>query len=159
MLWSFLVAAAAGWLAPRAEGPLFAALERALGAPLALDATEKRVLAVLALLAAAAGIVALLGANSALFPAALGCAGGYFGARLYAFLRDPNGIDAVDAAARWDGTVREVRRRPGYSPAHEAVDPDDATLRAVSARLAGGVPSDAPPPPPIPDAPDTETRP
>jgi hypothetical protein len=159
MLWSFLFAAAAGWLAPRAEGPLFAALERALGAPVALDATERRVLAVLALLALAAGIVALIGANSALFPAALGCAGGYFGARLYAFLHDPNGIDAVDEGARWDGRVREVRRPTGYGPADEAVDPDDATLRAVSARLAGGAPSDAPTPSPVPDAPETETRP
>lgn len=157
MLWTFLLSAAAGWLAPRAQGPLFAALERALDAPVALDGAERRVLCVLVLLAMVAGLVALLGADSALFPAALGCAGGYFGPRLYAFLRDPSGIDAVPEDARWDGTVRGTPR----SAVDRGVDPDDATLRAVSERLAAGrvPPSPAPPPASAPDAPQTESRP
>ncbi len=155
MLWTFLLSALAGYLVPRAQPALEGALAAVLGARPPLDAGEMRVLTLVTMMGLAALLATALGADTSAFAAALGAGLGYFGLRLYGFLRDPHGTDDVPEDARWDGSLREGRavRRPHAGADVDAdapiAEPDDEeTLRAVADAVrapdpdAGDAPAD-----------------
>lgn len=82
----FLIAAAAGFLTPQIEGPVADPIVKALGPHLAIQPTEKRLIAFMfALLAAAVG-AALLDSGTT-FGIVLGGILGYFGTRIVAAVK------------------------------------------------------------------------
>lgn len=141
MIASLLFAALAGWLVPRAEPVLDAVLERLSGGDARLDAVELRALTVFVMLGLAAVAVQAVGADSSLYLGTLGAALGYFGPRLLAFARDPDGAMG-ERHDDWDGSATGPRRRVGGAgPEPEAGDDDEAgdvdaeTLRTLAERL------------------------
>lgn len=82
----FLIAAAAGFLTPRIEGPVAGPIVRMLKSQFSVADTEKRLIAFMIALLAAAIVAAALNSGS-VFGIITGAILGYFGTRIYDVLR------------------------------------------------------------------------
>ncbi|MEM0936115.1 MAG: hypothetical protein AAGJ91_09445 [Pseudomonadota bacterium] len=138
MFLSFLLAALAGYGVPFAEPKLVRLAEAILGEAPVLAQGELRIVTLLAMLGLSAFIVMIAGYNSSSLATVLGGALGYFGTRLYAFVRDPDGINRTSEDGAWDGALRPpgARQTPRSKDVGDGTGTDDeATLRAVGQAL------------------------
>ncbi len=82
----FLVAALAGFLTPQLEGPVAGPIVKFLEGYFAIEPSEKRLIAFMAALIAAAVCASLLGSGTT-FGVIAGAMLGYFGARIFTLLK------------------------------------------------------------------------
>ncbi|MEO1639267.1 MAG: hypothetical protein AAFU41_08475 [Pseudomonadota bacterium] len=82
----FLVAVAAGFITPQIEGPVAGQIVKALEGSITIEANEKRLIAFMVALLAAAVIAALLDSGS-VFGIIVGAILGYFGTRIVAKIK------------------------------------------------------------------------
>lgn len=129
MFGSLIFAAAAGFLVVRAEPFMEIVMEKLTPDDMRIDALDFRVLTLCALLGVVALILLLMGADSSLFMAALGAGLGYFGTRLYAFMRDP---DSALTPTVWDDPNEPIET-PELPESN--FDLDMETMRAVRTKL------------------------
>ena len=126
MLASFIFSLLAGLLVVHVEPYLKRLVEKYDRYEMRLDAMELRILTFGLLLLVAAILTWAVDADSSAYLTIAGGLLGYFGADLYAFLRDPDGAMGEDEDD-WDGQMRPAE------PETEGEDDDDTdeTLRAV----------------------------
>jgi hypothetical protein len=82
----FLIAALAGFLTPRLDGPVAGPIAETLKGYFAIEPAEIRLISFMAALVIAAICAAVLGSGST-FGVIVGAVLGYFGARIYAVLK------------------------------------------------------------------------
>lgn len=134
MLGSLLFGALAGYLVVHAEPVLEGLLDRITGDDIKIDALDFRVLTFAVMLAVAGVATALARGDGSLVLGAVGGGLGYFGTRIYAFLKDPDGTRG-DPEHDWSGDLNQRRSVPGDTE-RAGGDRDAEAIDAVRAALA-----------------------
>ncbi len=155
MLWNLILGVVAGYLTPRAEPHVKAALERVVQAKIPVGKTEYDMLTLVILLMVAAILVWMIGADSSAFPLLIGALAGLFGKQIYQVIVTPGEAAEPATVAPASAPVVEATPEPApeepaapeaEAPAEEAAEaaPAPADEAAPEAEAAGEPPAEKP---------------